>query len=98
MPITERLKLQGIDPKKFTFRNLDEATMSRQIGNSMSVNILERLIPRVLAAAGLQPANYLDRWTSGVAFEALRSDFSSHDRMNCRGDLPILGRNADLEG
>ena len=42
--------------------------LGKQIGNAMSVNVLERLLVRALPAAGLVPSKKLeDRWETGKA-------------------------------
>ena len=44
--------LQGMKPTEFTLA-VSDAQLARQIGNAMSVNGVERLLMRVLPAAGL---------------------------------------------
>ena len=62
----EMLRLQGMDPRL----KLGDKP-GRFIGNSMSVNVVERLLRRALEAAGLIPINVEDRWRSGFAYRAL---------------------------
>ena len=46
--------LQGMRPSRLEWKNVvPEGAFGHMIGNSMSVNVLERLLPRVLHAAGL---------------------------------------------
>lgn len=62
MTKAEMMRLQGMDLGKFTQVVSDNA-LGRQIGNTMSVNVLERLFVRLLPAAGLCAASELiDRW------------------------------------
>uniref|UniRef100_A0A7S1MA44 DNA (cytosine-5-)-methyltransferase n=1 Tax=Alexandrium catenella TaxID=2925 RepID=A0A7S1MA44_ALECA len=62
---TEMMRLQGMDPASFKVA-VSEAQLGKQIGNAMSVNVLERLFVRVLPAAGLVRHGALrDRWEAG---------------------------------
>lgn len=62
MTKAEMMRLQGMDLGKFKQVVSDNA-LGRQIGNTMSVNVLERLFVRLLPAAGLCKASELtDRW------------------------------------
>eukprot|EP00928_Gymnodinium_smaydae_P065132 TRINITY_DN48314_c0_g1_i1.p1 TRINITY_DN48314_c0_g1~~TRINITY_DN48314_c0_g1_i1.p1 ORF type:complete len:389 (+),score=64.17 TRINITY_DN48314_c0_g1_i1:98-1168(+) len=59
----EMMRLQGMDPSGFK-QAVSEAQWGNQIGNSMSVNVLERIFVRLLPQAGLVPKNtqLKDRW------------------------------------
>jgi len=51
---------------------VSDAQLGKQLGNTMSVNVLERLLVRLLPAAGLAAAAGLrDRWADGSAVRAL---------------------------
>jgi hypothetical protein len=76
MNLTEMLRLQGMRPTNFT-QVVSDAQLGRQLGNSMSVNVLERLFARLLPAAGLVPADSLvDMWESNqdAAIATLQGD------------------------
>lgn len=61
----EMMRLQGMDPETFKVA-VSETQLGKQIGNAMSVNVLERLFARLLPAAGLVPHGSLsDRWQCG---------------------------------
>jgi len=61
----EMMRCQGIDPQTFKV-DVSETQLGKQIGNAMSVNVLERLFVRILPAAGLVPHGLLhDRWEAG---------------------------------
>jgi DNA (cytosine-5)-methyltransferase 1 len=61
----EMMRLQGMRPKKFK-KAVTERQLGIQIGNAMSVNVLERLFVRALPAAGLVAHNTLiDHWARG---------------------------------
>jgi len=61
----EMMRLQGMRPERFK-KAVPERQLGIQIGNAMSVNVLERLFVRALPAAGLVAHNRLiDRWASG---------------------------------
>jgi len=65
MTKTEMMRLQGIDPNTFRVA-VSECQLGRQIGNAMSVNVLERLFVRLLPACGLVRRGALvDRWQKG---------------------------------
>jgi len=69
--LTEMMRLQGMNPSKFRVA-VSDAQLGKQLGNTMSVNVLERLLVRLLPAAGLAVAAGLrDRWADGSAVRAL---------------------------
>merc|ERR1719277_1015304 len=60
----EMMRLQGMEPEGFKVV-VSEKQWGKQIGNAMSCNVLERILVRLLPAAGLYPAARLhDRWES----------------------------------
>jgi len=68
---TEMMRLQGMDPTKFKVA-VTETQLGKQLGNTMSVNVLERLFVRLLPAANLVKRNEVkDRWESGSALKDL---------------------------
>merc|ERR1711935_1037171 len=67
---TEMMRLQGMDPTKFTVA-VSENRLGHQLGNTMSVCVLERLFTRLLPAAKLVPGTIKDRWASGQALKKL---------------------------
>jgi DNA (cytosine-5)-methyltransferase 1 len=58
---SELMRLQGMDMSKFK-QAVSDTELGKQIGNAMSVNILERLLVRLLPAAGLVKGKLPDRW------------------------------------
>jgi len=61
----EMMRLQGMAPEKFK-QVVPDVQLGKQIGNSMSVNVLERLFVRALPAAKLvDPRKVTDRWAQG---------------------------------
>jgi len=64
MTKTEMMRLQAMHTPAEGFKvAVSDAQLGKQIGNAMSVNVLERLFVRLLPAAGLVPASSLqDRW------------------------------------
>ena len=68
----EMFRLQGMNPTQFTV-DVAERTLGQQIGNAMSVNVIERVILRALIAAKLMPGESQggDRWESGEALDEL---------------------------
>jgi len=66
---TEMMRLQGMDPTIFKVV-VSERELGKQLGNTMSVNVLERLFARLLPAVGLS-RRLPDRWESGEAIRSL---------------------------
>jgi len=67
----EMMRLQGMDPTKFTVA-VTQAQLGKQLGNTMSVNVLERLFVCLLPAANLVKKNEVkDRWENGSALKDL---------------------------
>jgi len=67
----EMMRLQGMRPHSFR-KVVSERQLGVQIGNAMSVNVLERLFVRALPAAGLVAHNTLiDQWMHGKPPAAL---------------------------
>jgi len=67
----EMMRLQGMNPTHFKVA-VSECQLGRQLGNTMSVNVLERLFTRVLPAAQLaRRCDLRDRWASGEAVKQL---------------------------
>ena len=58
--LAEQCRLQGMDPDQIRVV-VSNAMWARQLGNSMSANVLERILCRALPAAGLT-APLRDRW------------------------------------
>jgi len=74
---TEMMRLQGMDPTKFKVV-VSALQLGRQLGNTMSVNVLERLFCRALPAAGLaRPGSLRDRWADGSAVRSLAATRSA---------------------
>merc|ERR1711892_1489481 len=67
---TEMMRLQGMDPTKFMVA-VSENRLGHQLGNTMSVCVLERLFTRLLPAAKLVRRTIKDRWASGQALKKL---------------------------
>ena len=69
--LADLLKLQGISPSfpglQECLRNkkVKEGRVAHMLGNSMSVNVMERLLPRVLYLINVAPSNQQpDRWAN----------------------------------
>ena len=61
----ERCRLQGINPDDFK-QVVSDAQWRKQLGNAMSVNVVERLLARLLPAVGLT-GPLPDRWASAAS-------------------------------
>ena len=96
----EMFRLQGMDPSKFNV-SVSECQLGKQLGNTMSVNVLERIMTRLLPAAGLVSGSLRDRWEDGSALEqlsatrGLRIRFGSALRGNS-GEAPGAPRDPSL--
>ena len=65
LKLEEMMRLQGMDPSEFTVA-VTNAKLGAQLGNAMSVNVVERILVRALPAAGLVTHGLLvDRWETG---------------------------------
>lgn len=89
----EMFRLHGMNPANFKVV-VSEPQLGMQLGNAMSVNVLERLLVRLLPAAGLVDVELPDRWQDGSAVAALMAT-----RGLCFPDIPAAGarRLADSE-
>jgi DNA (cytosine-5)-methyltransferase 1 len=85
MNINEMLRCQGME-RCFT-QVISDFELGRQIGNAMSQNVLERLLIRVLPAAGLVPPDVclVDRWAGSRPIKRLHDD--EPDFRSCPGVL-----------
>eukprot|EP00442_Polarella_glacialis_P036748 CAMPEP_0115067410 /NCGR_PEP_ID=MMETSP0227-20121206/11373_1 /TAXON_ID=89957 /ORGANISM="Polarella glacialis, Strain CCMP 1383" /LENGTH=380 /DNA_ID=CAMNT_0002453471 /DNA_START=59 /DNA_END=1201 /DNA_ORIENTATION=- len=74
MNTDEMLRLQGMDRKHF-IQAVPDKVLGAQIGNAMSQNVLERLLIRLLPAAGLVATDrkFCDRWENYASKDANRS-------------------------
>ncbi len=73
--IDERLRLMGINPADVDKTATTDVQLGRLIGNAIGVNVLERILYRVLPAACIIPQSELQaRWES---LEAARSTVTS---------------------
>ena len=64
MTVDDMARLQGMQPGRVDWvgAGIGKGTYGHMIGNSMSVNVLERLLPKVLHAAGLLNRRPPDPW------------------------------------
>ena len=71
MRVGEMMRMHGVNPASIV-RAVPETALTKQLGNTMSVNVLERLLISVLPAAGLTRA-LPDRWAAGKALAELEA-------------------------
>jgi len=74
MTIPEMFRLQGIDPSSMRV-DVSNVSIGQQIGNAMSVNVVERILRQAILAANL--THYTndtlpDRWKSGDALASIQ--------------------------
>lgn len=60
--VAELARLQGHNARLIRRDGITDSEFGRMVGNGMSVNVLERMLPRALAAAGLVSGVHADRW------------------------------------
>ena len=68
--VEELMVLQGFNPQKLQYKaaGVSVQRIGHMVGNAMSLNVLERLLPCVLACVGLHPTRACpDRWAQLVA-------------------------------
>ena len=73
--LRERCRLQGVNPDKLK-QVVTDTQWRKQLGNTMSVNVVERLLSRLLPAVGLTGA-LPDRWAGGEAIAELEATRTS---------------------
>lgn len=71
----EIMRPQGFDPASVNVV-VSQAVLGKQIGKSLSVNVLERILRTLLPATGLAKGNLPVRWADGTA---LRRKMDKHD-------------------
>ena len=86
MRTEEQMRFQGTDPPSFKM-DVSEPEMQRQIGNAMSLCVIERLLNKLIAAAGCVNQERPDRWENG---EALRELEESRDETFMRNNEAVL--------
>jgi hypothetical protein len=74
--LTEMLRLQGHNPRRFRCA-VSARQLGKQIGNAMSVNILERIYCSLLPACGLVSGTIPDPWLDGRAIARLRESIDA---------------------
>ena len=73
MTITEMCRFQGFNPTKLK-HCVSDTELGHMLGNAMSVNIIERILFRVIRRMEFAKlASTVDRWESGEALRELRS-------------------------
>ena len=63
--IRERMRLMGLDPKRLNLA-VSKSQFEAQLGNSMPLNVLTRLLCQIVPAVGLA-GPLPDRWADGCA-------------------------------
>jgi len=75
----DMFRLQGMDHSEFIV-DVPEATLGQQLGNAMSVNVIERVIQKaILVTSGFNevlPFALPDRWRNGDALKQLQANRS----------------------
>ena len=68
------MRLQGMLPSEFNLVT-SEAVLGKQLGNTMSVNVIERILVSLLPAAGFtNQGKIVDRWLNGTAIRGIKLD------------------------
>ena len=74
MNVHEMMRLQGVDPQTFVY-DISDQEIGRQLGNAMSVNVIERLLHSIFSSTNTLPQSEetVDRWKTGQALRHLQS-------------------------
>jgi len=95
----EQMRFQGMDPTSFK-TEVSEPELQRQIGNAMSLCVIERLLNRLIPAAGLANKAKVDRWESGDAVRGLEESrdgtFQRPGRPDVISEKPIMGELGEI--
>ena len=70
MRTEEQMRFQGIEPSSFK-KDVSEPELQRQVGNAMSLCVIERLLNKLITAAGFVNQQRPDRWENGEAIKEL---------------------------
>ena len=93
------MRFQGMDPTSFK-AEVSEPELQRQIGNAMSLCVIERLLNRLIPAAGLANKAEVDRWESGDAVRGLEGSRDGTVQRPGRPDVisekPIVGELGEI--
>ena len=85
----EMLEFQGIPPHYFAKTNLSRCVLNAAIGNAMSCNVLERLIPKAVYATGMLKRPIADRWSIDGF---VRNGAKLHQQQKIVPPLPACGQ------
>ena len=69
---TEMLRLQGFNPDRVAVA-VSECTLGQQVGNAMSVNVVERILVKLLVPVGLLKKSCLKHAHDTVSYTHLRA-------------------------
>lgn len=70
MTSEEQMRSQGMEPTSFKL-DVSEPELQKQVGNAMSLCVVERILNRLIPAAGLSNQALPDRWENGTAIQGL---------------------------
>ena len=100
----EVFRLQGMDPTTFKV-HVPPKALGQQLGNAMSVNVIERVLYQVLCATTFTPGaaareGLHDRWADGTAHTELFSTkgFKFADLQRNRLAVPPMGSKMTVRG
>ena len=91
----EMMRLMGMNPTEFTL-DVTLPQVAKQVGNAMSLNVIERIIYNILPAAGFGKNNNEDRWTSSRAMEEIKASRNRGFRKE-HTSAKESGRDKDVE-
>ena len=95
MNAPEMMRLMGINPSDFTL-DVTIPQVAKQIGNAMSLNVIERIIYSILPAAGFGANKSEDRWVSGSAIQEIKASRNKGFRGKSEGiESPSANHNQD---
>ena len=80
MYVSEMLRRQGMDPEKLNI-TVPTTEIGKLIGNSMSVNVVQRLLHKLCMVLGFLPEDAIDTWHSGEMKSILTQSGKRPDRV-----------------
>jgi len=92
MKINEMYRLQGMDPRRFKQIH-EDAEIGKQLGNAMSVNVIERIILQILKIIPLHHTmtKFTDKWQTGEAIDKLKETIET---INVKHEMYQISQNA----
>ena len=74
MSLNEMLRFQGMNPADLKHDNISDKEFGQQIGNAMSVNVIERILFQIFKSFRIPESDKLvDRWLKGQGIKSIQT-------------------------